>query len=758
MRNPCKLIAAAGLELSLLSRIERETTRKSSCLACMSLPNSTGISHSSSSSPGLLQAGRNCWRIERANRFALLIDAASYFSAVRAAIRSARYSIFILSWDIDSRTCLIPGGANDGYPEPLGEFLHAVVAERPELHAYVLNWDFAMLYALEREWLPLYKIDWRSHRRLAFHMDGKHPIGASHHQKVVVIDDAFAFVGGLDLTRCRWDTPEHACDEPLRCDAANKPYEPFHDVQSMVDGDAARALGELCRTRWLRATGHAATGLREQAGDPWPDEVAPDLTDIDVAIARTEPAFEGSAGIHEVKQLHLDAIASARRYLFFENQYFTSDLIATALSSRLEEDDGPEVAVISPQTQSGWLEEVTMGVLRARVHRRLKTSDRHRRYALYCPQVPGLGDACLNVHSKVFTVDDDLFSVGSANLSNRSMAFDTECNLAFEVRGNESEQNRIRHAIAHLRNRLLAEHTGSTPQAVDAEIRRSGSLLKAIHVLPHDERRLIALEPTVTPELDALIPEQTLFDPEKPIDPDELVAQFVPDEVRRPMPRRFVVLGALALVLALMALAWRWTPLREWINLASLIALARELDDLPFTPLAVIAGYALVGLVVPITVLIAATGIVFGPLLGALYAIAGSVLSAATSYWLGEWLGRDRVRRLVGARVNRLSKRIAERGVMAMLLIRILPIAPFTIVNMVAGASHIRLRDFLLGTLLGMAPGILLTVTFVHNLAEAIRNPSLASLAILVAVIGTLLGLALALQRWLPRKGDAAPQ
>ena len=213
--------------------------------------------------PGLLQAGHNCWRIERAQRFSLLVDAASYFSAVRAAIRAARHSIFILSWDIDSRTCLVPGGANDGYPEQLGDFLHAVVSSRPDLHAYVLNWDFAMLYALEREWLPLYKMDWRTHRRLSFRMDGKHPIGASHHQKVVVIDDAVAFVGGLDLTRCRWDTPQHAPDESLRCDTNSKPYPPFHDVQSIVDGDVARALGELCRARWQRATGHAAAAYRE---------------------------------------------------------------------------------------------------------------------------------------------------------------------------------------------------------------------------------------------------------------------------------------------------------------------------------------------------------------------------------------------------------------------------------------------------------------------------------------------------------------
>lgn len=718
-----------------------------------SLQNSTD----QSSTHGILQPGRNCWRIERAQRFAMLVDADHYFRAVRAAICSAQHSIFILSWDIDSRMLLVPDGANDGYPEPLGEFLHAVVSSRPRLHAYLLNWDFAMLYALEREWLPLYKLDWLTHRRLSFRMDGKHPLGASHHQKVVVVDDAIAFVGGLDLTRCRWDTSEHRHFNPLRHDTANKSYAPFHDVQAMVDGDAARAIGALCRTRWQRANGHALAAASDIQGDRWPSDVVPDLTDIDVAISRTEPTYDGSPGVHEIRQLQMDAIAAAQRHLFFESQCFTSDLVANALSSRLAEPNGPEVAVISPRSQSGWLEEATMGVLRARLHRKLKAADRYGRYRLYCPHLPGLQDGCLNVHSKVFAVDDDLLSIGSANLSNRSMAFDTECNLVLEARGSDAEKKRIRESIARLRNRLLAEHLDTTLQHVNVEIRSRNSLLDAVAALQTEERSLFPLEPILTPELDAVIPPQAPFDPEKPIDPDELVAQFIPEDARKPVPRRFVGLGILALALALVGIAWRYTPLRDWVNLATLIAFARSLESLPFTPLAIFAGYMVAGLLVPITILIAATGIVFGPVTGAVYAIAGSLASALVSYWLGRWLGRDTVRALVGSRINRLSKRIAQRGIIAMVIIRILPIAPFTIINVVAGASHLLFRDFLLGTLLGMAPGIILTVTFVHNLAEVIRHPSAGTVAMLAMVALLLIGLAALLQRILPKNEQVSP-
>ena len=683
----------------------------------------------------------------------MLVDADAYFRAVRAAIRNARHSIFILSWDIDSRTRLVPAGANDGFPEPLGDFLHAIVAARPELHAYVLNWDFAMLYALEREWLPVYKLDWRTHQRLAFRMDPYHPIGGSHHQKIVVVDDRIAFVGGLDLTRSRWDTPEHACDAPLRRDSDGKPHGPFHDVQALVDGAAARALGELARKRWQRATGEAVLPTLADGPDPWPEEVRPDLTEIDVGISRTEPVFEGHAGVHEVRQLHLDAIAAARRTLFFENQYFTSGMLAEALAARLDEANGPEVFIISPKTQSGWLEQATMGVLRARVHRRLKAADRHGRYRMYCPHIPGLTDQCLNVHSKVFAIDDDVFSIGSANLSSRSMALDTECNVTIEAHGPDAP--RIRTAIARLRARLLAEHLDTAPETVEAEVRKHRSLHAAIDALRRSERTLCPMEPETTPELDALIPEQALFDPEQPIEPDKLVAEFVPREARRPVPRRLIGVGLLAIVLALLAVAWRWTPLREVINLASLIGFARQLEAMPFTPFAVIGSYVAAGLVmVPVMLLIAVTGIVFGPVFGALYAIGGAMLSAAVAYGIGHWLGRDTVQKLLGKRINALSKRIAKRGILAVVIIRMLPVAPFTVVNMVAGASHIRFRDYMLGTFLGMLPGIIMTVTFVHHLAEAVRNPSPGTVAVLVTVAASIILLAIGLQKLLKRRED----
>jgi uncharacterized membrane protein YdjX (TVP38/TMEM64 family) len=183
--------------------------------------------------------------------------------------------------------------------------------------------------------------------------------------------------------------------------------------------------------------------------------------------------------------------------------------------------------------------------------------------------------------------------------------------------------------------------------------------------------------------------------------------------------------------------------------------MADRLETAPFTPLAVIGAYVVAGLIVmPVTVLIAVTGIVFGPVFGALYALAGGLASAAVTYAIGRRLGRDTVRRLAGGRLNRISKQLARRGVLAIAVVRMLPLAPFTIVNVVAGASHIGLRDFLLGTVLGMTPGILATVVFVDRIVEALRNPGIGTFVSLAAVAGVLVALAVMLRRRLAGVSD----
>ncbi|MFA7504533.1 MAG: VTT domain-containing protein [Burkholderiaceae bacterium] len=704
----------------------------------------------------LLEPGRNVWRIERATRAAVLVDVADYFAAVRASMRSARHCIRVLGWDLDSRTRLCGDETpDDGLPASLGPFLDTLVRRTRGLRIDLLEWDFAMIYALEREFLPAASLDWRTHRHLRFRLDGRHPAGGSHHQKIVVIDDAVAFVGGIDLTQRRWDTSEHLPDDPRRVDSDGMPYPPFHDVQMVVDGDCARALGELARRRWADSVGAPAPPAPRSLGhDPWPAGVEPGFRDVAVGISRTMPEIAGTPLCDEVRRLHEDAFRAARLSVYIENQYYTSSILAPVIEESLAGEEGPEFLMISRRVESGWLEEVTMGVLRARWHARLRRADRHGRYRLCCPEIAGLGSDCLNLHSKLAVIDDCLLMVGSANLNNRSMRLDTECVLAIDAGGDE----RIAADIAAVRQRLLGEHLGVEPARVAASEQAHDTFFEAIDALAGGARSLEPIEPGIDPEVDALLPpDQAPIDPEEPIDMTRLVGHFVPPPRRAPLAGRLWILGVATVALLGLTLAWRYTGLAELLDLGRLVDHAGQLRQMPFSPLLVIGAFILASLaMVPVTVLIAVVGLVFGTLAGICYALAGAIGSALAAYLIGRLLGRDAMRRFAGRAVNRLSRRVARRGIVAMAAVRVMPIAPFTVVNLVAGASHIRLRDYLLGTLIGMGPGIVLTVVFIDRLVDAMRDPGPVDIGIAAAIAVAMIALAMGAQRLVGSHGDAA--
>ncbi|TMJ32652.1 MAG: hypothetical protein E6G96_05850 [Alphaproteobacteria bacterium] len=403
----------------------------------------------------ILNAPRNIWRLERAERAALLIDAASYYGALREALIKARSSVFVIGWDLDSRTRLVGerGPPLDGYPETFAQFLTALVNERPDLLVHLLVWDYSMLYALEREPFPIFSLGWRTPQRIRYCLDDDLPVGASHHQKLVVIDDAVAFCGGLDITIRRWDTAEHRPDDPRRVDPAGVRYHPFHDVQALVDGKAALALAELVRERWARA-GCVAAPPVQPTGDPWPDTVKPDFKLVDVGVARTLPITEETDEIREIEGLFVDAIDHATRTIYIENQFLTATRIAERLAKRMQEQPALEVVMVVPKAHHSWLESQVMRSGRVRFMQILEAAGVLDRVALLSPHVcAGKSDTDVMVHSKLMIVDDVLLHVGSANLNNRSIGLDSECDLAIEAAS--ADQRRRLQAI---RDRLLGHH------------------------------------------------------------------------------------------------------------------------------------------------------------------------------------------------------------------------------------------------------------------------------------------------------------
>ncbi len=686
----------------------------------------------------ILKPGDTCWRIEHANRVSLLVDGAEYFHAFRETAKNARRSVLIIGWDIDGRFKLEREHTPDGLPTGLREFLNSLVSRRKQLHIHVLDWDFAMIFAPDREWLPAYKMDWTTHRRLHFRLDDRYSVGASHHQISVVIDDRVAFVGGLDFALGRWDTSRHRPDDPRRRDINSSIPQPYHDVQLMVSGTIAGAIGELARERW-----HTATGRKIQSpeltggGDPWPDEITAELVDVRIGIARTYPEYNAQEEVREVERLVIGAIAAARESIYIENQYFTVHTIGDALARRLGEDYGPEIVVILPQRTVGWLSQVTMDVLRERLLRRLYDADLHDRLRVYVPYVTGLDEQCINLHAKLLVIDDELLRVGSANFNNRSMGLDTECDLAIEAGG----ETRIRNGITAMRNRLLAEYLDVAPSTVAEALTEHRSLIRVIESLAGDGRTLTPFGFCVSDELDALVPDAQIADPEMPVDGDQIAREFITEEDKTPATRSLIGLAAVLIIALLLAATWRWTALGEWIDLRVTLNRLSSLGGEWIAPFIVILVYIIAGLMVfpPITLLIIATGVAFGAAYGFTYALLCAEISALVTYAIGQRLGHNTIRNLSNRWVSRVSRRLARQGLLAMITLRVVPVAPFTVVNLVAGASHIRFRDYAFGTLLGMVPGALALTLFSDQMVAAIASPEtfrLASLLILALIIG----------------------
>lgn len=693
------------------------------------------------------------WRVETASRATLLRDAAPYFGALREAMLKARRRITIVGWDIDSRTPLFgpSGTVDDDYPLHLGAFLSALVEDRPDLHVQVLLWDYSMLFSAEREFFSSLVLGWATPDRIDFCLDDQIPFGSAHHQKIAVIDDTIAFAGGIDLTIRRWDTPEHAYENILRVDPGNKPYRPFHDLQMLLEGDAARAVADVVRERWRAARGETLAPLTEDGQTAWPDSITPHFRDVAVGLARTRPPETARPGVQEIANLYPQMIAAAQKVLYIENQFLTHTGVASAIADRMKAVPDLETILIGPKTYASWIEGKTMGGGRLDFLRVLEKAGVADRVRLLYPEVRQ-GEDCVDimVHAKVVIVDDRFLRVGSANLNNRSLGTDTELDLTLIARTATE-----RATIATLRDTLFGEHFGVGPEAVADAVARHGSLIASLGAFDPKDRRLAPIDDRAAEDIDAPAAVTALADPDRPIDPETMITTVTePKPVRRTL-REYSRLLALCAITAVLVLIWRATPLREYTDVATLRAVASTIADDPLAPVYVIAAYILLGfLAFPINIVIVVTAMTFGTALGLFYATIGTLASALLTYAVGATVGKSTIDHILGPKFARVGRRIKAKGVFAVAAIRMLPVAPFTIVNLMAGASHIRLRDYALGTLIGLAPGFLVIAPLGGQIARVATDPTMTDIALLVALSAFWLALSWGLQKILSRFAD----
>ncbi len=240
-------------------------------------------------------------------------------------------------------------------------------------------------------------------------------------------------------------------------------------------------------------------------------------------------------------------------------------------------------------------------------------------------------------------------------------------------------------------------------------------------------------------------------DTEEPIEFAELVAEAAAE------PRtsaRFRVLAAIVIVAAVAAIALSWwlTPLREWIDIEHLAAFLNRFAGAPSAPFLMIGLFVIGGLImIPANLMTAVSVLVFGAIPGAIYALIGSSLNAQVLYEIARRLPLHTVQKRLHGRLGRIHQHFVRYGILAVALVRVVPVAPYTIVNLLLGATRIDRVQYIVGTALGMTPGIIVNTFFVDRVVAAVRAPSPLTIALLVLATCVVIGLALLVRRRLSR-------
>ena len=458
------------------------------------------------------------WRFAKASKAHVVIDAADYFDLMQDAMLAARQQILMIGWDFDTRIRLGEGRRwwnlprKNRYPARLGAFVVWLVKRHKQLQVRVLKWNFGALKFIFRGTMIVDLYRWWRQERIDFKFDSAHPLGCSHHQKIVVIDDRFAVCGGLDMTSDRWDTPAHIEHDVRRRRPNGKPYGPWHDITMMMEGEAACALGDLGRSRWVTAGGAPLEPCKPAKVSAWPHKLEAQFTDVEIGIARTRAEYRGAPEVEEIEALFVEHIRRAKRFIYAESQYFASRKIAEAIALRVAEPDPPEIVLINPLTAEGWLEQAAMDGARVQLCHAIAERDHKRRFRIFVPFASQ--GTPIYVHAKLMIVDDEILRIGSANMNNRSMGLDTECDVFIDAA--RPGNGHAVAAITGIRHALLAEHCGVEPSTVAERLEKDASMTALIDGLQMPGKRLapFALRPLTDTE--KAVADAALLDPERP--------------------------------------------------------------------------------------------------------------------------------------------------------------------------------------------------------------------------------------------------
>lgn len=679
----------------------------------------------------IFHPAKNCWRTGTANHARVLVDCADYYRAIHEAVRHAKHSIFILGWEIDSHVRLLRGEEeeNSKVPSCAVDLLNWKAQQNPDLKIYLLRWDSSLAFIADREPLPEFAWTGATPENLAICMDSTVPIGGSQHQKIIVIDDELVFTGGMDIARQRWDERSHRAVEPERHDELGV-YGPYHDVQVAMDGPIVEHFSELVRWRWRRAAGYDPISRRHVGSTrdvvpSWPANFPPTCGFINAAIARTLPPMKDCEPVQEIRQMYLDLIETARQMIYIENQFLACTEIADALNAQMKKYPALKVLCVSSYNPQGIFEREGLWAARIEFKRRLLDGIRPGRAAIYCSGVARKDESPIHkrIHAKVMAVDDRYLIVGSANIADRSMSLDTECDTIFH--GATATQRRW---IRAQRDDLIAEHSGWDTGEVE-RMCDEGRFLED-YMRPEDDKhyslRDVDDEKFTDGKLQPVA--KMLADPSEPL---------IGGSARIATPGRVKVVAIAVFAVVAVVAIFAARALFHDVTSAKIQMLLEATRQSPWSLPAVVVVYVLAGFIFfPVTVLSLITAGVFGAVWGPVYAMTGALSSASVGFWMGRWAGFGGLRRVMGERTKKIDRHFEKAGIIGVMLVRLIPIAPFTLVNLAAGVSSVGFMHFVLGTFLAFLPAFVAKGLLGDSMTQVLLNPNEKTFKYLVLGLG----------------------
>jgi phosphatidylserine/phosphatidylglycerophosphate/cardiolipin synthase-like enzyme/uncharacterized membrane protein YdjX (TVP38/TMEM64 family) len=670
----------------------------------------------------LYKPGQNCWQTGVADKAALLIDSANYYRAIYESICAAEHSIFILGWDINGNIDLVRGNeAQDNEcPAKLYDLINWKARQNPDIQIYLNQWNYSLFFMKEREPFSDYRWHFKSTDNVHYCEDNHIPFLSSHHQKIITIDDKIAYCGGMDIGVERWDERHHHVETPERCDVvepllpADKEFEshqPRHDIQMILTGEDMKIFACLVRERWRKGAGFDAIPVRvksEQESAFMPPSVKKDFARVPFAVSRTLPQLGRRAAVKEIEQAYIDEIAQAEQFIYIENQYVTSATIARALNRQLKEKPNLRVLMISCDHPKGWMERKTMWHGRYQFAQLVrKNIDNPDRFVVTYPVCRENGkERSIYIHSKLMIVDDRILHIGSANLNNRSMGMDTECDVS--IAGDDAL---LRAGIFNYACDLIREHTGKTMEDIRYCIQENRPLPELLSETPQSRQHLV-------PVTDAEYKNEKFTS----------IVRFFGDRPKPVLPISFLSRQATIFWLLFITLAtvlwWQFGDnLTGLYSQEEMVGFLEKFKTSPYAPLIIVGIYIAAGIAfISVMALNLAVAIIFGPVYGFLYSYLGALSSATFIYVIGRLIHKKEYR-LLEKSTRKIQHYTKKGGVTGMTLIRMLPIAPFTLVNIAFGMIGIGYVSYILSTILGLAPGIVAKAIFGGALSEALKNP-----------------------------------